>query len=417
MPPGQAISTEMSGAFRSLSWFNYRVWFAGGLVSNIGAWMQRIAEDWLVYAVLTDDQASAMGVTLALQFGPMFVLAPIGGALVDRFGPRAVLVVTQAVQAVLAFALGAMVLTGTADLWTVLIFAFALGLATTADNPARQTLVGELVPQADLTNAVALNAASFHGARLIGPAVAGVLTATIGPGWAFVINGLTFVATLVALAALRRRQLTPVARDTHGMEGMWEGVRYVVANRELVFVFVIVFLVGSLGMNFSIYTAAMARSAFGLGASAFGLLSSAVAIGSMAGALFAARRTTARFRSIVTASALFGVLCSIAALMPEYWSFAAVLVPTGVCMLLFMTSVNAYVQSTTPPPLRGRVLALYAAVLLGTTPIGAPLVGWITDTAGPRWALGFAAAMGLSGAAIGMAWLIRPSWARTSEPR
>lgn len=392
----------MSSAFRSFAWFNYRVWFAGALVSNIGAWMQRIAQDWLVYTELSDDQASAMGVTLALQFGPMLLLAPVGGALVDRFGPRRMLVATQAIQAGLAFLLGGLVLAQAADLWSVWLCALALGVATTVDNPARQTLVGELVPHEDLPNAVALNSASFHSARLIGPAVAGVVTATAGPGWAFVINGLTFTATLGALAAVRKRELVAVERDAAGMRGMWEGVRYVFAERELLVVFVVVFLIGSLGMNFSIYTATMARSEFGLDASAFGLLSSALAAGSIVGALIAARRTQARFRSIVEASALFGGLCAVAAVAPSYASFAVALVPVGVSMLLFMTSVNAYVQSTTPPSLRGRVLALYSAVLLGTTPIGAPLVGWISDAAGPRWALGFASAMGGTGAVIGL---------------
>ncbi|WP_210480653.1 MFS transporter [Naasia sp. SYSU D00948] len=402
----------MRATFRSFSWLNYRLWFAGALVSNIGAWMQRTAQDWIVLTELTDQDPVAVGITMALQFGPLLVLGPFAGPLVDRIPGRRLLVLTQIAQAVLALALGVLLLTGTAQLWMVYGFALLLGIVTAVDNPARQTFVGELVPAPDLPNAVALNAASFNGARLIGPAVAGVTTAAIGSGWVFLVNAATYTAVLAALAALRRSELQEVEKAPRGSGGLREGLRYVRGRPDLVAILAMVFLVGTFGLNFPIFTSTMARIEFGMGASEFGLLSSVLAIGSVVGALGAAHRNQPRVTVIGLSAAGFGVFCTIAALMPTYVAFAIALVPIGLCSMIMTTSANAYVQTTTEPTMRGRVMSLYMALFAGTTLIGAPIVGWVAGLLGPRWALGVGALSGVLAALVGLAWLLASRRAR-----
>ncbi|WP_210506466.1 MFS transporter [Naasia sp. SYSU D00057] len=396
----------MTATFRSLRWLNYRLWFLGALVSNIGAWMQRTAQDWIVLVELTAQDPLAVGVTMALQFGPMLVIGPFAGLLVDRFPGRHVLAVTQAAQALLALGLGALVLSGTAQLWMVYGFALLLGIVTAVDNPARQTFVAELVPASDLPNAVALNAASFNSARLVGPAVAGVTTAAIGSGWVFILNAVTFAAVLLALAALRRQELQPVARAERGHGGLREGLRYVKGRPDILAILAMVFLIGTFGLNFPIFTSTMARIEFGKGAGEFGLLSSVLAIGSVIGALRAANRNLPRLRYIVLAAAAFGLFCVVAALMPNYVTFAISLVPIGLASMIMTTTANSYVQTTTTPSMRGRVMSLYMAVFAGTTLIGAPVVGWVAGLYGPRWALGVGALSGFAAAAVGVAWFL-----------
>lgn len=397
----------MSAVFRSLRGVNYRIWFAGALVSNVGTWMQRTAQDWLVLTELTSHDAVAVGITMALQFGPLLVLGPFVGVLVDRVPGRRLLIATQVAQAVLALGLGAVVLSGAAQLWMVYGFALMLGIVTAVDNPTRQTFVSELVPSTDLPNAVALNSASFNGARLLGPAVAGLAIAVIGTGWVFLVNGITYASVLAALFLLRRDQLHEVAKSPRGRGQIREGLRYVRSRPDIVTVLVIVSLVGTFGFNFPIYTSTMARIEFGADSSAFGLLSSILAIGSVTGALFSASRERPRVRSVIVAAGAFGAATAVSALMPGYWSFAVTLVFVGVASMILMTSANGYVQSTTPARVRGRVMSIYMALFAGTTFIGAPAVGWVADTFGPRMALAVAALSGLLGAAIGITWLVR----------
>ncbi|MCU1437174.1 MAG: transporter [Naasia sp.] len=394
----------MSATFRSLGILNYRLWFFGALVSNIGTWMQRTAQDWLVLTELTDHDAFAVGITIALQFGPMLVVGPIAGVLVDRMPVRRLLVATQAAQAALGLGLGALVLAGIAQLWMVYGFALLLGVVAAVDAPARQTFVGELVGPGELPNAVALNSASFNGARLIGPAVAGLAIAAVGTGWVFLLNGVTYAAVLIALGIMRKSELHTSARSPRGLNGFREGVRYVRSRPDVLAILVMVFLIGTFGLNFAIFTSTMARIEFGRDADAYGLLSSILAIGSLSGALGSARRGQPRIRVMVLGSAGFGIGCAVAAVMPGYWSFAAALIPIGWFAMTITTSANAYVQSTTPPALRGRVMALYMAIFAGTTLLGAPIIGAVAAAAGPRWSVGVAAAAGLLAAAVGLIW-------------
>ncbi|MDP9906524.1 MFS transporter [Arthrobacter bambusae] len=393
--------------FKSLGVLNYRIWFIGALVSNIGTWMQRTAQDWLVFAHLSNHDAGAMGVTLALQLGPQLFLAPWAGLLADRYSRRRLLVMTQSAMAVLSTGLGLLVLSGAAQLWHVYVFALLLGVVSALDAPVRQTFVSELVKDDYLSNAVALNSASFNVARMIGPAVAGVLTVAVGPGWVFMINTLTFLAMLGAIRAIPLSSLRVQPRAAAGKGRIREGLRYVRNRPDIVVVLVAIFIMGTFGLNFVLFIAAMVGTEFGMDAGAFGLLNSVMAIGSVAGALLSARRGRPRMRLIFAAAGGFGLASGLAALAPNYTMFALALIPCGLFALTMITSANGYVQSTTEPVMRGRVMALYMAIFMGGTPIGAPFVGWVSNVAGPRWAVGVAAAAGASTAVVGIVWIIR----------
>jgi MFS family permease len=392
--------------FRSLRIFNYRIWFAGALVSNTGAWMQRTAQDWIVLTELTDRDAAALGITMALQFGPLLVMVPVTGLMADRFDRRKLLMWTQTASAALALGLGVLVLSGTVQLWHVYVFALLLGIVTAIDTPVRQTFVSELVSDADISNAVALNATSFQSARLVGPAIAGVLIALIGSGWVFMINGASFAAVLLSLVLIRRDQLVAAPRLRKARGQIREGIRYVGSRPDLVVVLVMVFLVGTFGFNFPIFIATMSTVEFGQGAAQFGLLSSIMAAGAVTGSLLAARREKVRLAVILISAGAFGVACALAALTPNLWLFAVVLVLVGVASLTMMNTANAYVQTSTPPIYRGRVMALYMAIFAGGTPIGAPIVGWVANAFGPRWALGIGALSGIAALLVAVTWLV-----------
>jgi MFS family permease len=407
--------------FRSLSLFNYRLWFIGALVSNVGTWMQRTAQDWIVLTELTDHDAVAVGITMALQFGPQLLLLPVSGLIADRVDRRKLLMLTQSLMALLGLGLGLIMLLGVAELWQVYGFALGLGIVSAIDAPARQAFVSELVSDRSIPNAVALNSASFNGARLIGPALAGILIAVVGAGWVFMINVATFVVMLAALKMVRTSELQPSPRASRERGQIRAGFRYVASRPDIVVILVIVFLVGTFGLNFAIFTATMATVEFGRGASEYGALSSILAIGSVAGALMAARRDRPRMGVAILAAIAFGFACLVAGLMPGYWSFAVSLIAVGFCSMTLLTSANAYVQTTTVPVLRGRVMAVYMAILAGGTPIGAPLVGWVSNQYGPRWALGVAAISGILAGLIALAWMVvsrhlRLRFDRTARP-
>ncbi|WP_323960306.1 MFS transporter [Arthrobacter sp. JZ12] len=395
------------GMFRSLHVHNYRLWFIGALISNIGTWMQRTAQDWLVYDILTDQNAAAMGVVMALQLGPQLFIAPLAGLIADSVDRRRLLIATQSVMAALGLGLGLLVVFGLAELWHVYAFALALGVVSAIDAPARQAFASELVRDEFLPNAVALNSASFNGARMIGPAVAGLLTAAVGPGWVFLINAVTFGAMISVLGVLRRSELRILERSAPGRGRIRAGFSYVRGRPDLMMVMFAVFVVGTFGLNFAVYIAAMARTEFNTGAGIFGTLSSIMAVGSVTGALLSARRERPRLRFVFGAAGAFGAVCILAALAPSVWLFGLALVPVGLFALTLMTSANAYVQTTTAQEMRGRVMALYFAIFLGGTPIGAPIVGWVTNAYGPRWGLAVAAASGLVAAVAGLAWIWR----------
>ncbi|MGM7671703.1 MFS transporter [Microbacterium sp. A93] len=390
--------------FRSFSNFNYRIWFLGALVSNVGGWMQATAQDWVVLTELTDNDATAMGLTMALQFGPPLVLVSMTGWVADRFDRRKILLLTQSMLLLLALGVAALLLTDVMTLPLMFCFALAFGVTNAFDAPARQAFVSDMVTLEDASNAVALNSASFNMARLIGPAVGGLLIVAVGTGWVFVLNAVTFLAMLVALVLIRSRELLPRTKSK-GRNGLAEGFRYVWGRSDLKITFVMVFLIGAFGMNFPIFASTMALE-FGRDADGYGILSSVLAIGSLAGALLAARRDRARVRVLIIAAGGFGVASVISAWMPTYWTYATVLIFVGLATVSMLTTANGYVQTTTDPALRGRVLALYMAVVMGSTPIGAPIAGWITDVAGPRAAILVGGIAGIVAMAIGLAWIL-----------
>ncbi|WP_229383522.1 MFS transporter [Microbacterium allomyrinae] len=390
--------------FRSFSVFNYRVWFIGALVSNTGAWMQATALSWVVLTELTANDAAAMGVTMALQFAPPLLLVGVTGLVADRFDRRRLLVLTQTLLLVLGVAIGVLILVGAMTLPLMYAFALALGVVAAFDNPARQAFVSDLVTRENASNAVALNAASFNGARMIGPALAGIVIVAVGTGWVFLVNGVTFFAMIIALMLIRTHELIPRAKAS-GASRLADGFRYVGRRPDLVVTFAMVFLVGAFGMNFPIFASTMALE-FGQEADGYGLLSSILAIGSLAGALLAARRDRARIRVVIGGTLLFAVAATVSAAMPTYWTYAATLMFTGFAVVTMLTTANGYVQTTTDPALRGRVLALYMAILMGGTPIGAPIVGWVAAELGPRAAILLGAAGAFVAFAIGATWLI-----------
>ncbi len=405
----------MRAIFRSLIGYNYRIWAAGALVSNIGTWMQRTAQDWLVLTELTDNDAAAVGLTMALQFGPQLLLLPLTGLVADRFDQRRVLMITQTAMGLSGLGLGIMTVTGTVQLWHVYAFAALLGCAAAFDAPARQTFVAYLVAGPNLSNAVALNSASFSAARMIGPAVAGLLTVAVGAGPVFLINAASFGAVLLSLRLLRVRELRPVERAERRRGDLAGGFRYVRKRPDILVILVMVFLIGTFGMNFPIYIATMARVEFGEGAGVFGLLSSVMAIGSVTGALLSAGRERPRLRFLLGACAVFGVGGVLAATLPTIWAFGASLIVVGVAAQTLMTTANGLVQLTTDPAVRGRVMAIYMAIFMGGTPIGAPIVGWVANEFGPRWSIGVGAASGFLAAAVGVIWLVRSRGVRMSR--
>lgn len=392
-----------NSVFRSLRGFNYRLWLTGSFVSNIGTWVQRTAQDWLVLTELTHHDASAVGLVMALQFGPQFLLLPWTGFAADHFDQRKLLIATQSAMGCLALALGILTVTGTVQVWHVCVFAFLFGSAAAFDAPVRQTFVAALVGDEDLHNAVSLNSTSFNSGRLIGPAVSGLVIAAIGTGWAFIINGVSFFAVLVSIAFLRRAELRPITRATRAKGSFTEGLRYVWARPDLRAILLMLFLIGTFGLNFPIFTSTMAATVFHLDARGYGLLSSIMAIGTVSGALLGARREKPRFSLLLTGSAVFGVGCSLAAIAPNYGFFAAALVIIGIAALTLTNTTNSLMQLSTEPAMRGRVMALRVGVALGGTPIGAPIVGWIANHYGPRWALGVGAASGFAAALV--AWI------------
>ncbi|MHA7303680.1 MFS transporter [Arthrobacter sp. TMN-49] len=381
----------MSSMFRALKVFNYRLWVTGALVSNIGTWMQRVAQDWLVLTVLTNHSGTAAGITTGLQFLPIVFLGPYAGLLGDRVNKRKLLLITQTAMGLCALLLGVLVVTGAVQLWHVYVLATLLGVASAFDAPSRQAFVSEVVTQVDIPNAVALNSASFNLARLAGPGVAGLVIALVGTGPAFLINAASFAAVIISLWRMRTHELIPAVRVPRAKGQIREGFAYIRHRPDLMMIMVLVFLVATFGMNFQITNALMATTVFQVGPGEYGLLGSVMAIGTLAAALLAARRKTMRMLYIVGGALAFGVTVGVAAFMPSFVLYAIALVPVGLASLTFMNACNTTVQLTTDSAMRGRVLAVYMVVMQGGTPIGAPLVGWIATEFGARWSLGMGA--------------------------
>jgi MFS family permease len=397
----------MKGTFRSLRNYNYRVWASGAIVSNIGTWMQRTAQDWIVLTQLTRHHAAAVGVVMALQFGPQLLLLPLTGFAADHLDRRKLLIATQAAMGLLALGLGLLTVSGLVELWQVYIFAFLLGCVAAFDSPARQTFVSDLVGETDLSNAVALNSTSFNVARMIGPAVAGILIASVGTGWVFLINAASFVAVLCSLGFLRVGELHVGSRPVRSRGSLVEGFRYVWHRPDLKAILLMLFLIGTFGLNFPIFISTMSVTVFHAGATEYGLLTSVMAIGSVAGALLAAQRGKPHIALLLAGAAIFGFGFALAAVMPTVRLFGVALIIIGVSAQTLTTSTISLVQLSTEPAMRGRVMAILLAIVMGGTPVGAPLVGWVADTFGPRWALWVGAASGFGAAVVGVRYLVR----------
>jgi MFS family permease len=376
--------------FAALRVRNYRLYAAGALVSNVGTWMQRVAQDWLILTLT--GSAGALGLTTGLQFLPILLFSPFAGVIADRYPKRRVLAVSQMTMAATSVVLGLLAVTGTVQAWHVYVIAFLFGTGAAVDAPARQAFVNEMVDREQLANAVGLNSASFNLARMIGPALAGVLIAWMGSGvgatgWVILLNAASYLAVIGSLARMRASELTPTVPLRRGPGQLRDGLRYVRARPDLMLLMAIVFCAGTFGLNFQMTTALMATEVYGKGAGEYGVLGSIIAIGSFSGALLAARRSQPRQRLVIGAAVAFGAIEMIAGMMPTYLTFALILPFCGLAALTVVTAANALVQMTTAPEMRGRVMALYMAIFMGGTPFGSPLLGWIADHFGARWTL------------------------------
>jgi MFS family permease len=397
----------MSGMFRSLGIRNYRIWASGAIVSNVGTWMQRTAQDWIVLTQLTHHSATAVGIVLAFQFAPQVLFLPVTGLAADRVDRRRLIIATQSAMGALSLVLGILDVTGVVTLWQVYIFAFLFGTAAAFDSPARQTFVPELVAGENLANSIALTATSFTIARMIGPAVAGILIALVSTGWVFIINAASFAAVLGSLFLIRVSELHRADRRPRMPSDFVDGFRYVWRRPDLKTMLLMFFLVGTFGANFQIYLPTMTVSVFHRGAGAYGLLSSVMAIGSVAGSLLAARRDKPSLSLLLAGTATFGVALGLGALAPTYLLFALALVVVGVAAQTFSTAIFSVVQLSTEPAMRGRVMAILLAVGLGGTPIGAPVIGGIGDAFGPRAAVAVGAASGFAALGVGIYYMGR----------
>jgi MFS family permease len=408
-PEQEAARDPGRAPFRALRVRNYRIYASANLVSLTGTWMQRIGQDWLVLQ-LSDDNGVALGLITALQFGPTLLLSMYGGVLADRYDKRRMLLVTQTLMGLLALVLAILVATDAAALWHVFVLAGGLGSVSAVDAPVRQAFVSELVGPALLTNAVSLNSTIFNGARLVGPAVAGLLigAASGNTAPAFFVNAASFAFTIAALAGMRTAELQPSAPVARAKGQLRAGVAYTWAHPDLVLAMGLALVLGTFGFNYQVTIALMAREQFDLGAEAFGLLSTTFAVGSLTGALLSTRRNVRPRQSFLVISAVaFGLLTVIAGLMPGYASFAVLLVPTGAAALVFSVANNSFVQLGVDPQMRGRVMALYFMCFMGGTPVGAPLIGWISENLGARWGLIMGGAICVVTGIGAAAWLAR----------
>jgi MFS family permease len=402
----------VSAAFRrsvvSLSVPNYRRYFSGQIVSLSGNWMQMVAEVWLVLSLT--GSGVAVGMTTALQFLPILLFGAWGGLLADRFSKRRLLMITQALMALPALALFAVTSTGSVEIWMVFALVFVRGTVNAVDNPTRQSFAIEMVGPDRVVNAVSLNSVLVHSARLVGPAIAGVLIAIAGVEPCFAVNALTFVVMIFALWRMDPAQLRTPPRAERERGAIRAAVRYVRATPELAVPLALMALVGTFGLNFQVILPLLARFSFDGGASAYATLVAAMGAGSVMGALATGAHGRTDARLIAGAALSFGILALLAALMPSLVLEVPVVALMGASAVTFAAAINSSLQLSVEPAMRGRVMALYSVVFLGSTPIGGPLAGWLSEAYDPRAALLLAAVAGLSAA-----WAAHVSLARMRE--
>ena len=390
------------GNWRSFRHRNYRILFPANTVSNIGSWAQRIAQDWLVLE-LTNNNGTYLGLVTAVQFAPVLAFSLHGGKLADRFNKRKVLILTNIIGGTASLALGALVMTDLIALWHVFVLAGILGISTAIDAPVRQAFTTEVVGQTDLPNAVSLNSANFNAGRLVGPAISGGLIAAFGTGPSFIVNGLSYLFVIAALANLNEKAFFHLDRPKSD-GSIREGIAYTKARPDIYVVMLMVFFLATFGLNFQIFNALMATQEFGLGPANFGLMGTFIAIGSLSGAIGSARLE--RFRNtkfVIRGGIAFSASIMVLSILPNYISYVIWLPICGVTALTTLVSANSIVQTSTDPAIRGRVMGLYLLIFMGGTPFGSPLIGATTDIIGIRPTI--AVCGGISLAASMFIWL------------
>jgi len=395
---------RLAGAFRSLSVRNYRLYFFGQTISITGTWMQSVAQAWLMLK-LTGSPV-ALGTTTALQFTPMLLLGPWGGVMADRFDKRRLLIATQSASGILALALGIVTAADVVTPWMVYLLALLLGFVTLVDNPARQAFVSEMVGPENLTNAVSLNSVVVNAGRIVGPAAAGILIATVGLAVCFFVNAASYVAVIVGLVAMRAWELQRAERVPRARGQLREGLRYAWANRDLRIPLLLMAVVGTLAYNFSVLLPLMASDVFHGGAAVYGELFSLMGVGAVAGGLVVAASGRADDRVLTGSAVAFGILIVAVAWTPTLPLELGVIVPMGAASILFLATANSVLQLRSRPDMRGRVMALWAMLFLGSTPIGGPTVGWIAERFGPRVSMSVGGAATLV-AGLAAVWALR----------
>ena len=396
---------ESEGALRSFRHRNFRLFFTANMLSNVGTWAQRIAQDWLVVSDLHKN-GSELGIVTGLQFLPMLLFSLYAGSLADRLDKRKLLIVTNAGAGLTAAVMGILILSHHITIMEVFVLAFTLGLFGALDAPVRQSFTSELVGKGDIANAVSLNSANFNLGRLIGPAVSGILIKYFHTGPSFLLNAGSYLVVIGALVLMRPDELDRPPKDDKERK-ILDGIRYVRGRIDLVVVIATVFFASTFGLNFQIFNTLVSIKIFHKDAGAFGLLGSVLAIGSLGAAIISTRLDQNRKPIFIMAFAmLFGMALVVAAFMPSYLTYAIALPVCGFLALTTMISANTYVQTTTPPELRGRVMGLYLLIFLGATPIGSPLIGWLSDAAGVRQTVAICGALTTLGALF-IYWLTR----------
>jgi len=386
--------------FFSLGMWNFRMYFIGQAISLSGTWMQTIGQSWLVLQIT--GSGTALGLVTALQFLPILVLGPWGGVIADRFSKRTILYCTQSASGVLALVLGVLVATGWVRLWMVGVLAACLGLVNTVDNPTRQTFVLEMVGKEQLQNAVSLNSVLVNLARVIGPAIAGVLIASVGLASCFLVNAASYIAVLIALSMMRADELHPAPLVARASGQLLEGFRYVRSTPVLRNVLLMMAIIGTLSYEFQVILPLFAQFTLGGGAGTYASLTVAMGVGSVIGGLYTASRRKVVPGMVVRAAFLFGVVILAAAVAPNRALAMAALVLVGAFSINFLSLGNTTLQLGSVPEMRGRVMALWAVAFLGSTPIGGPIVGWIGEYAGPRWGLGIGGLAALTAGTLGL---------------
>jgi MFS family permease len=371
--------------FRSLSVRNYRLFFLGQLVSLTGSWMQTTALGWLVYTITKSP--TQIGLVVAVQFVPTLIGSMHGGLLADRFDKRRILIGTQTALAVQAAVLATVALTGHATLGALYVLSFLQGCISTIDNPTRQSFVSEMVGPDEVTNAIGLNSAMFNTARIAGPAVAGALIHAVGTSTCFVLNAVSFVAVIGGLLAMSPSELHAPDRPTRAKGQLREGLRYAWGEPTLRMVLLMIAVIGTLAMNFLVILPAVAKQVFGGNSVTYGLMLGVMGVGALVGALLSAARGRPTVRLLAVASVAFGATMLVDAVATSLPMEMVALFATGMASITFMSSANATLQLTSRPDMRGRVMAIYMLLFLGSTPIGGPIIGWIGEQSSPRWSL------------------------------